>query len=111
MAADLAPATRHVRLYAMQITDPERYQRYRALMTPILHGYGGSFRYDLAIARVLASDASHPIDRVFTIAFPDRATADRFFADPAYLTIRREWFEPAVTAYTQIAAFEDPPPA
>jgi len=110
MAADPSPATRHVRLYAMQIADPERYQRYRTLMTPILHGHGGSFRYDFAIARVLASDASHAIDRVFTIAFPDRAAADRFFADAAYLAIRREWFEPAVTAFTQIATFDEPAP-
>ena len=111
MAADASlAATRHVRLYAMQISDPERYQRYRTLMTPILHRHGGSFRYDFAIARVLASDASHPIDRVFTIAFPDRTAADRFFSDPTYLAIRREWFEPAVAAFTQIAAFDEQVP-
>ena len=105
MAGD---ATRHVELWALQITDAASYQRYREAMTPILHSYGGSFGYDFAIARVLASQARHPIDRVFTIAFPDAATADRFFADPAYLSARHSLFEPAVPALTRIASFDEP---
>jgi uncharacterized protein (DUF1330 family) len=105
MAGD---ATRHVQLWALQISDAASYQRYREAMTPILHSYGGAFGYDFAIARVLASEANHPIDRVFTIAFPDAATADRFFADPAYLVARRSLFEPAVPALTKIASFDEP---
>ena len=113
MAADTRPdaATRHVRVYGLQIADAARYQGYRERMTPILRSYGGSFRYDFAIERVLASEASHPIDRVFTIAFPDHAAAERFFADPRYLAVRREWFEPAVLAATQIGAFDELLPA
>ena len=113
MAAD-APrpaATRHVRVYGLQIADAARYQGYRERMTPILRSYGGSFRYDFAIERVLASEASHPIDRVFTIAFPDHAAAERFFADPGYLAVRREWFEPAVVAVTRIGTFDEPAPS
>lgn len=72
---------------------------------------GGAFGYDFEIARVLASESDWPIDRVFTIAFPDRAAADRFFADPDYLAVRRAWFEPAVAAVTAIASFDEPAPA
>jgi uncharacterized protein (DUF1330 family) len=97
---------RHIQLYAMQIADPATYGTYREHMTPILHRYGGRFVHDFAIASVLASEVAHPIDRVFAIAFPDRAAAERFFADPSYLEVRRAWFEPAVPAYTRIASFD-----
>jgi uncharacterized protein (DUF1330 family) len=79
-------------------------------MTPILHRHGGAFGYDFAVAHVLASETDQPINRVFTIAFPDRAASDRFFTDPAYLEVRRTWFAPAVTATTLIASFEQPAP-
>ena len=100
--------TRFVYVFGLQVSDDASYQRYRAGMTPILHRYGGGFGYDFVVARVLASETAQPINRVFTIAYPDRATADRFFADPAYLDVRRAWFEPAVTAITMIASFEEP---
>jgi uncharacterized protein (DUF1330 family) len=101
---------RHVQLYGLQLADPAKYRTYRDHMTPILHRHGGRFGHDFAIAAVLASEVAHPIDRVFTIAFPDRAAAERFFADPSYLEVRRTWFEPAVTAYTLIASFDEPAP-
>jgi uncharacterized protein (DUF1330 family) len=103
-------AMRHVQLYGLALADPAKYRTYRERMTPILHRHGGRFGYDLAIAAVLASELAHPIDRVFTIAFPDRAAAERFFADPSYLEVRRTWFEPAVAAYTRIASFDEPAP-
>jgi len=109
MAGD-AP-TRFVYAFGLQVGDDASYQRYRAGMTPILHRHGGGFGYDFVVARVLASETERPINRVFTIAFPDRATADRFFADPTYLEVRRAWFEPAVTAVTLIASFDEPVPA
>jgi uncharacterized protein (DUF1330 family) len=105
-----AEPTRHVRAYGVQIVDPAGYQRYRDGMTPILHRHGGAFGYDLAIARVLRSEAAHPIDRVFTIAWPDRAAAERFFADPDYRAVRREHFEPAIAAITAIATFDEAAP-
>jgi uncharacterized protein (DUF1330 family) len=103
--------TRHVRVYGLQVADAAGYRRYREGMTPILHRHGGAFGYDFEVARVLASESDRPIDRVFTIAFPDRATADRFFADPDYLAVRHAWFEAAVTAVTVIASFDEPAPA
>ena len=101
-------AMRHVQLYGLQLADPAKYRTYRERMMPILHRHGGRFGYDFAIAAVLASELAHPIDRVFTIAFPDRAVAERFFADPSYLEVRRTWFEPAVAVHTLIASFDEP---
>jgi len=109
MAGDLR--TRFVYVMGLQVADDASYQRYRAETAPILRSYGGGFGYDFAVARVLASKTSQPINRVFTLGFPDRASADRFFADPTYLAARRTWFEPAVTAVTMIASFDEPVPA
>ena len=106
MAGDTA--TRFVQLYGLQVDDDAAYQRYRAEMTPILHHYGGRFGYDFVVARVLAREAEGAINRVFTIAFPDRAASDGFYADPAYLEVRRTWFAPAVSAVTTIASFDEP---
>ena len=78
--------------------------RYRAGMTPILESYGGSFGCDFAVAKVLKGP-SERVNRVFTIAFPDRATRDRFFADERYRAVRREHFEPAVAASFVLAEF------
>jgi hypothetical protein len=40
---------------------------------------------------------------VLAIGFPDRATAEGFFGDPAYVAVRRRWFETAVDAWSAIA--------
>lgn len=105
-----APAMRHVQLHGLQTADPAMYRTYREHMTPILHRHGGRFGYDFQVAAVLASERAHPIDRVFTIAFPDRAAAERFFADPAYLEVRRTYFAPSVAAFSLLAAFDEPIP-
>lgn len=99
--------TSHVRLYGLYVKDQELYRRYRAGMTPILHGYGGDFGYDFEVGQVLKSESERPINRVFTIRFPDRASADRFFADDAYLAVRHALFVPAVSDITTIASFEE----
>lgn len=104
----MAGETRFVSVWALQVDDEASYQRYRAGMTPILHRHGGGFGYDFAVARVLASETARPINRVFTMVFPDRAASDRLFADPVYLEVRRTWFEPAVSAVTAIGAFDEP---
>ena len=106
----MAGDTRHVRVYGLQVANDALYRRYREGMLPILHHHGGSFGYDLAVSQVLASETDRPINRVFTIRFADRARAAAFFADPSYLAVRRERFEPAVAAVTQIAAFDEPGP-
>jgi uncharacterized protein (DUF1330 family) len=97
-----------VLVYGAQVADDATYSRYRAAMTPILHAHGGAFRYDFAVSRVLISETAPPINRVFMIGFASRAAADALFADPRYVTVRRALFEPAVTAITQLAGYEEP---
>lgn len=88
------------------VSDDEAYGRYREGMTPILERFGGRFRYDFTVAEVLKNEGGKPINRVFVMTFPDRASSEAFFADPAYSVVRRAHFEGAVTAVTALAAFE-----
>lgn len=95
-------------IVGLQVRDREGYARYRAGMTPILRSHGGGFRYDFVVSETLESEAEHPINRVFAIHFPDRAAKERFFADPAYLKVRKEFFEPSVSARVTIAEYDRP---
>jgi uncharacterized protein (DUF1330 family) len=104
MAVD---ARRHVRIIGLEIRDPELYRRYRERMTPLLHAQGGEFVYDFTIGEVLKSATPAPIQRLFVMRFLDAAAAERFFADPAYLAVRRECFEPAVGSVTKIVEFDE----
>jgi uncharacterized protein (DUF1330 family) len=88
------------------LVDEGSYRLYREAMTPILESYGGTFRYDFTVARVLKTQAPHDINRLFTISFPDRETKERFFADPKYLAIRKRFYEPAVKGRVVVAEYE-----
>ena len=48
----------------------------------------------------------HPINRVFVIYFPDQDAHARFFADPEYLKVRKQFFVPSVQGVTRIAEYE-----
>jgi uncharacterized protein (DUF1330 family) len=109
MAAE-GTSTRYVRLVGLDVKDDAGYRLYRAGMTPILHSYGGDFGYDLVVSAVLRSETEAPMNRVFTIHFPDKTTADRFFSDPAYLAVRAQFFTPSVGAVTTLSAFDEPSP-
>ncbi|MEN8374158.1 MAG: DUF1330 domain-containing protein [Gemmatimonadota bacterium] len=85
----------HEILVALDVTDEEEYRTYRLRMTPILESYGGRFAYDFRVSEVLKSDSEEPINRVFTIRFPDPDARRRFFADPEYLKVREEHFVPS----------------
>ena len=98
---------RHVRIIGLEIRDPELYRRYRERMTPLLHAQGGAFAYDFTIAEVLKSETPAPIQRLFVMRFPSAQAAQQFFADPAYLAIRGEFFEPAVGSVTKIAEYDE----
>ena len=100
------PTNSHEILVGLQVSDDDRYARYREGMTPILESYGGSFRYDFRIAEVLRSASDQPINRVFVIAFPDTQTKEAFFADPAYLAVREEFFDGAVDAISTLAEYD-----
>ena len=74
-------------------------------MMPLLKACGGRFRYDFRVSEVLHGETSEPINRVFVIAFPSEEVMQRFFADPKYLTVRKQHFEPAVRSVVRIASY------
>jgi uncharacterized protein (DUF1330 family) len=96
----------HELLVALDVTDEHSYAQYRAEMAPLLAAHGGGFRFDFTIAKVLASAAEHPINRVFAISFASKARKEAFFANPEYLAIRARLFERAVAGTTVIGAYD-----
>jgi uncharacterized protein (DUF1330 family) len=96
----------HELLVGLTVTDDEGYARYRAAMTPLLHAYGGGFRYDFTIAKVLRSASDHPINRLFVLRFPSKERIKEFFANPAYQAIKAEHFAGSVAATTILAAYD-----
>lgn len=108
MPADPNPATstRHEILVGLHVTDDASYARYRAEMTPLLHARGGGFAWDFHVREQLTPELDPPINRLFVIHFPDVAAKQAFFADAAYLAVRAEHFEPAVSAVHELGAWE-----
>lgn len=98
----------HEVLVGLHVTDEAGYQRYREGMTPLLAARGGRFRYDFRVAEVLHGETQAPINRVFVLAFPERAAKTAFFADPAYRAVRARHFAGAVDAVTEIAVYDRP---
>lgn len=96
----------HEMMVALTVTDGAKYQAYREAMAPILADYGGGFRYDFDIARVLKSASDHAINRVFTIYFGDRDKKDGFFADPRYREVKAKFFEASVSGTTIVGAWD-----
>ncbi len=90
----------------LQVDDEETYRRYREAMTPILARYGGKFRYDFWLGETLISETDKPMNRVFVIHLPDRKSNDDFFADAEYQAVRKQFFDPSVSAVTRIAEIE-----
>lgn len=90
----------------MQIDDDALYTQYRAEMTPLLEAAGGSFGVDVRVSEVLRSPAKRSFNRLFTIRFPSAAAREAFFADPAYIDVRKRLFEPAVAHYDQLAVYD-----
>jgi uncharacterized protein (DUF1330 family) len=93
-------------LVAMHVVDEEIYGRYRAAMTPILEGLGGGFRCDFVVSAALKSAASHPVNRVFAIFFPDKKAKEAFYANPDYVRIKKLYWEPSVAGRTILAEYE-----
>jgi uncharacterized protein (DUF1330 family) len=92
----MSKTTRHETLVGLHVTDHDAYAKYRAVMTPLLEAVGGFFRYDFTIDAMLKGESDPAINRLFLISFPDAATETTFFADPAYVAAKKEFFEPAV---------------
>ena len=90
---------------ALNVTDDAVYQAYRRAIQTILDRCGGTFRYDFLVASTVTSEAEHPINRVFVLAFKDRAGKESFFADPEYKRIRAEHFPQSLDGFTIIAEY------
>jgi uncharacterized protein (DUF1330 family) len=93
-------------LVGLHVVNEASYQTYRDEMTPILESYGGGFGYDFKVSEVLKSQTKAPINRVFTISFPDQDSKDAFFSNAKYLAIKQQHFEKSVTDTTIIATYE-----
>lgn len=76
----------------------ERYSALPGCDDADLRAVRGAFECNFEIAKVLLGDDR--INHVFTIAFPDRSTRERFFADKGYLAVRERFYEPAVASAT-----------
>ena len=92
-------------IVGLNVTDDELYQKYREEMTPILKNYGGGFRYDFLIEKVLKTDSESKINRVFAIYFESEKAKDEFFLNDKYLQIKQKYFTPSVSATTTIAKY------
>ena len=95
----------HETLVGLHVTDDAGYARYRAAMTPILQRFGGWFRYDFEVARVLQPADGPPLNRVFIICFPDAQAKKAFFADPDYRQVRDEHFTASVGTTAILAEY------
>jgi len=94
------------RVVGLFIKNEDLYEKYREGMSPILEEYSGAFGYDFEVSKVLKSEVSEPINRVFTIFFEDEDSMDGFFSDEKYIAIRKKYFEPSVLATTIISKYE-----
>ena len=83
-------------LVGLNLKDEKVYQDYRNAMRPLLEKYGGGFRYDFKIDKVLKSEVDHPINRVFVIYFRDENASKDFFSNPDYLVVKKTYFEASV---------------
>ena len=94
-------------LVGLELSDTEVYSQYREAMKPILANYGGNFGYDFVVSEVLKSKVDVPINRVFTINFPDQESADKFFSDGQYLVAKEKFFHASVRNTTIISSYEN----
>lgn len=93
---------------ALQITDVERYALYRSEIRPLLARAAAEFRFDLEVSRVIAPVGQAAFNRLFVLAFPDRAAKETFLADPAYAEIRARHFPQCVATFVSIAEYDTP---
>ncbi len=93
---------------ALNVVDADLYAKYRAAMTPLLEAHGGSFGIDLWVAEVLRAPGPKPFNRLFTIVFPSEERREAFFSNPEYRAVRKAFFEPSVSAATELGRLTRP---
>ena len=95
-------------LVAVKLRDEAGYAEYRARMTPLLEAHGGRFVLDVRVAEVLRAPDDADFDRLFSIRFPDEDAREAFFSNPEYVAIRKQHFEPSVSATTLLGHVSAP---
>lgn len=93
-------------MVGLTVSDAQVYQEYRENMRPLLEAHGGGFRFDFVVEKVLASEADHPINRVFAIYFKDQSSRDAFFSHSDYKEIKSRFFERSVKGTTIISEYQ-----
>jgi len=84
------PAKAYV-IAEINVRDPAAYEKYKALIKPIVERYGG--KYLVRAGRVEAVDGKAPTGRVILLEFPSFAAAEAFEKSPENLgaaTIRHK---------------------
>ena len=92
-------------MVGLTVSDDKVYQEYRDAMAPILSQYGGGFRFDFVVSKVLKTESNHEINRVFAIYFASLESRNAFFSHPDYKIIKSKYFERSVTGTTIIAEY------
>lgn len=93
-------------LVGLQVTDPDKYLKYRQAMIPLLAKYGGGFRYDFWIKETLRAATVNEMNRVFVIYFKDQESMGGFFNNAEYLQIKDEYYADAVTETTILSEYK-----
>jgi uncharacterized protein (DUF1330 family) len=95
-----------VAFFGVQVIDPALYVEYRARIAPMLEAHGGRFEVDVRVAEVLKAPASEGFNRLFSLRFGSTDRLEAFFADPAYLAVRRDLLARAVSAIVPLGRYE-----
>lgn len=90
----------------LEVADSELYAQYRQEVQPLMAASGACFRFDFEVAKTIHNEAGGKLNRIFIGQFPDRATRDRFFADPVYREIKKRLLEPAVRRFLVVSESE-----
>jgi len=95
-------------LMALNVVDADLYAKYRAAMSPLLAAHGGRFGLDLWVGELLRAGEAKPFNRLFTIIFPTPEQREAFFSNAEYLAVRKAFFEPSVSATTNLGQLTRP---
>ncbi len=70
-----------------RITDPDEYERYKALARPMAERHGGTYRARGGEMQVFEDDLWSP-SRLVVVEFPDMASGRAFMASEDYAPVR-----------------------
>ena len=80
----------HKIVFALKITDPDVYARYRASIKPLMDESNVVVLHEYDIASVLHSqDDADRVTRLAVFGFPSREVRDAFFANPVYKNAKK----------------------